>query len=50
MAVRRLGIIVNGATGELARRQHLPALVATSTWMAGHLGRPSPSAVVRALT
>lgn len=28
MAVRRLGIIVNGATGELARRQHLPALVA----------------------
>jgi hydroxymethylglutaryl-CoA lyase len=28
----------------------LPALVATSVWMAGHLGRPSPSAVVRALT
>ena len=27
----------------------LEALVATSTWMAGHLGRPSPSAVVRAL-
>jgi hydroxymethylglutaryl-CoA lyase len=27
----------------------LDALVATSTWMAGHLGRPSPSAVVRAL-
>ena len=27
----------------------LPALVETSTWMAGHLGRPSPSAVVRAL-
>ena len=27
----------------------LPALVATSVWMAGHLGRPSPSAVVRAL-
>ncbi len=27
----------------------LGALVATSTWMAGHLGRPSPSAVVRAL-
>ena len=27
----------------------LPALVATSAWMAGHLGRPSPSAVVRAL-
>ena len=25
------------------------ALVATSTWMAGVLGRPSPSAVVRAL-
>jgi hydroxymethylglutaryl-CoA lyase len=28
----------------------LPALVETSTWLAGHLGRPSPSAVVRALT
>jgi hydroxymethylglutaryl-CoA lyase len=28
----------------------LDALVATSTWMAGRLGRPSPSAVVRALT
>jgi hydroxymethylglutaryl-CoA lyase len=27
----------------------LPAVVETSTWMAGHLGRPSPSAVVRAL-
>lgn len=27
----------------------LPALVETSIWMAGHLGRPSPSAVVRAL-
>jgi hydroxymethylglutaryl-CoA lyase len=27
----------------------LPALVQTSTWLAGHLGRPSPSAVVRAL-
>lgn len=27
----------------------LDQLVATSTWMAGHLGRPSPSAVVRAL-
>jgi hydroxymethylglutaryl-CoA lyase len=27
----------------------LDALVATSTWLAGHLGRPSPSAVVRAL-
>lgn len=27
----------------------LRALVDTSTWMAGHLGRPSPSAVVRAL-
>jgi hypothetical protein len=23
--------------------------VETSTWLAGHLGRPSPSAVVRAL-
>ena len=28
----------------------LDALVATSAWMAGHLGRPSPSAVVRALS
>ncbi len=28
----------------------LQALVATSTWLAGHLGRPSPSAVVRALS
>jgi len=28
----------------------LPALVETSTWLAGHLGRPSPSAVVRALS
>ncbi len=27
----------------------LEQVVATSTWMAGHLGRPSPSAVVRAL-
>ncbi|BEP13479.1 hydroxymethylglutaryl-CoA lyase [Acidothermaceae bacterium B102] len=27
----------------------LPALVATSVWMASQLGRPSPSAVVRAL-
>lgn len=27
----------------------LPALVAASTWMAGQLGRPSPSRVVRAL-
>lgn len=27
----------------------LEQLVTTSTWMAGHLGRPSPSAVVRAL-
>ncbi len=27
----------------------LAALVETSVWMAGHLGRPSPSAVVRAL-
>jgi len=27
----------------------LDAVVATSAWMAGHLGRPSPSAVVRAL-
>ncbi|WP_210651068.1 hydroxymethylglutaryl-CoA lyase [Nocardioides sp. SYSU D00065] len=28
----------------------LDAVVATSSWMAGHLGRPSPSAVVRALS
>ena len=28
----------------------LAALVATSVWLAGHLGRPSPSAVVRALS
>jgi hydroxymethylglutaryl-CoA lyase len=28
----------------------LETLVATSSWMAGQLGRPSPSAVVRALT
>jgi hydroxymethylglutaryl-CoA lyase len=27
----------------------LSSVVGTSTWMAGHLGRPSPSAVVRAL-
>jgi hydroxymethylglutaryl-CoA lyase len=27
----------------------LDQVVATSVWMAGHLGRPSPSAVVRAL-
>ena len=27
----------------------LAALVATSTWLAGHLGRPSPSRVVNAL-
>jgi hydroxymethylglutaryl-CoA lyase len=27
----------------------LAALVGTSSWLAGHLGRPSPSAVVRAL-
>ena len=27
----------------------LDAVVATSVWLAGHLGRPSPSAVVRAL-
>ena len=27
----------------------LGAVVETSVWMAGHLGRPSPSAVVRAL-
>ena len=28
----------------------LTALVETSTWLAGHLGRPSPSAVVRAFS
>ncbi len=28
----------------------LAAVVETSTWLAGHLGRPSPSAVVRALS
>jgi hydroxymethylglutaryl-CoA lyase len=28
----------------------LDQVVATSAWMAGHLGRPSPSAVVRALS
>jgi hydroxymethylglutaryl-CoA lyase len=28
----------------------LPALAATSRWMAGHLGRPSPSRVVQALS
>ena len=28
----------------------LDALVQTSTWMARQLGRPSPSAVVRALS
>ena len=28
----------------------LDSLVATSAWMAGELGRPSPSAVVRALS
>jgi hydroxymethylglutaryl-CoA lyase len=28
----------------------LDALVATSTWMAGQLGRPSPSRVVAALS
>ena len=27
----------------------LQQVVDTSVWMAGHLGRPSPSAVVRAL-
>ncbi len=33
----------------IAHGVDLAALVATSTWMAGHLGRPSPSRVVRAL-
>jgi len=30
-------------------RIDLEALVETSVWMAGHLGRPSPSRVVKAL-
>ncbi|WP_130295009.1 hydroxymethylglutaryl-CoA lyase [Pseudonocardia sediminis] len=34
----------------IAHGVDLDALVATSVWMAGHLGRPSPSRVVRALT
>ena len=34
----------------IAHGVDLDALVATSAWMAGVLGRPSPSAVVRALT
>jgi hydroxymethylglutaryl-CoA lyase len=33
----------------IAHGADLDALVATSTWMAGHLSRPSPSRVVRAL-
>ena len=33
----------------IAHGVDLPALVETSRWMTGHLGRPSPSAVVRAL-
>jgi hydroxymethylglutaryl-CoA lyase len=33
----------------IAHGVDLPALVETSVWMAGELGRPSPSAVVRAL-
>jgi hydroxymethylglutaryl-CoA lyase len=33
----------------IAHGVDLDALVATSMWMAGHLGRPSPSRVVRAL-
>ncbi|MGQ0574911.1 MAG: hydroxymethylglutaryl-CoA lyase [Pseudonocardia sp.] len=33
----------------VAHGADLHALVATSVWMAGHLGRPSPSRVVRAL-
>jgi hydroxymethylglutaryl-CoA lyase len=33
----------------IAHGADLDALVATSTWMAGQLGRPSPSRVVRAL-
>jgi hydroxymethylglutaryl-CoA lyase len=34
----------------IAHGADLDALVATSTWMAGRLGRPSPSRVVRALS
>ena len=34
----------------IEHRVDLDALVKTSTWLAGHLGRPSPSAVVRALS
>ncbi len=34
----------------IAHGVDLDAVVATSGWMAGHLGRPSPSAVVRALS
>lgn len=34
----------------IVHRVDLPALVRTSAWMAGQLGRPSPSAVVRALS
>ena len=34
----------------IAHGVDLAAVAATSTWMAGHLGRPSPSAVVRALS
>lgn len=33
----------------IAHGVDLDALVGTSTWMAGHLGRPAPSRVVRAL-
>ena len=37
------------STASASTRRRPGALVATSAWLAGHLGRPSPSAVVRAL-
>ena len=48
---RDRGPRVGPATGPGSRPViDLDALVATSVWMAGQLGRPSPSRVVRALT
>jgi hydroxymethylglutaryl-CoA lyase len=35
---------------EISHGANLDALVRTSVWMAGQLGRPSPSRVVRALS
>lgn len=43
-----LGIDTGVGTG-VGTGVDLDALVRTSLWMAGHLGRPSPSRVVRAL-